>query len=539
MPPAGKAKAGINLTQDQVDRMTKELENIDKFFNALPPEEQIEFLKQVEEAQKMINNLSEEELAQLMKDMEQLMPEVFEGLPMEALTKPISQPETLTPMNIPAPTKQEKITLTAEEEEALRCIDSIIKLINECNVKISSAPEIGHNIERWIKSGKISNWPKDKNWHYIASQLDIVIQKLTLLKYQDPVSLQYRHLKVLSEDTLLLNLLKKVEKNLLATVAYIDIPTLGIEKMKKESKSFLQKVVTTLGEAIMKDELIKKIDTLLAKFNTEADKIKSSEKKDTLRAQQQAQTKTQPGRTVVAGQSSERDDFRDRAFDRDHSFYGSESSYSPRSYEPSMQSGSRSSLASPSQKTEAAVSTPSKTSSSPSPIKSGLSVQDIDKKKKQTSFDKSIDEIVDLTMEIADMISINRQINNLDHHLKSNETIDSKTIHTLDNIQTNIENLIKQVNAFNRKINDLGELRKKYKSQLTTAFNKHKGNIVKMRTVINDLKNKTPSLSSEKRYAYFKEQITFAEGKEKPLQLGSSLADLADAITRLESIIQK
>src|SRR3954470_18704678 len=79
LPPMAKSGAGVNLTPEQVDRMTKELENIDKFFNSLPPEEQVEFLKQVEEAQKMINSLSEEELAQLMKDIEQLMPEVFEG----------------------------------------------------------------------------------------------------------------------------------------------------------------------------------------------------------------------------------------------------------------------------------------------------------------------------------------------------------------------------------------------------------------------------------------------------------------------------
>lgn len=545
LPPIPKAAPGVNLSPEQVDRMTKELENIDKFFNSLPPEEQMEFLKQVEEAQKMISSLSEDELAQLVKDMEQMMPELFEGIPMDALTKPIAQPEKLTPVTVPMPIKQEKIVLSKEEELALQCIESLIKLINQCSVKINSSPEISLNIERWIRNDKIKYWKKEHSWNHLLSKIEELTEKINALQTQDPFSSEYRHLKEVIKDKNLLNALQKLEKALLTTVPNIDIPTLGIEKMTKKSKELLQKAVTGIGEALINDNIIKNIENILIKFNPEATKIKATEKKETLRAQQQAQIKPQQGRTVVAGKAQELDGSGFASSrNPDYYSYGSGSSYNydAGAYASPVSSGSASqpSPISASQKSNATTQPKSGSSSTPSSGKSSPTTESTGSKPaKLTSFDKAIEEIIDMVVDMGDTIGSVNALSNMETYLKSSSSIDSKTINTLNDLQKNVEDLNKKINSFNRKLSDAGELRKKYKAKLTNSFNKYKEPLSKIRTAINNTKSRIKSLPAEKQYAFFKENIVFAEDKERPLQLQSSLIDLAETIAKVETNIQK
>lgn len=536
LPPLPKGAPSINLSPEQVDRMTKELENIDKFFNSLPPEEQMEFLKQVEEAQKMINSLSEEELSQLVKDMEQLMPELFEGIPMDALTKPISQPETLTPVNIPAPKKQEKIILTKDEEIVLLCIESLTKLINEYNVKINSAPEIGLNIQRWIRTGKIQNWKKESSFKDVAPEIERLAEKIMLLKSQDPVTSEYRHLKEIIKEKNILAILQKLEKSLLSTVPNIDIPTLGIEKMNKTSKEHLQKALTAIGDVITNDNVAKKIEDLLIKFNPEAAKIKASEKKETLRAQQQAQIKPQQGRTIVAGKASSENEGFVGARDMDYSFYGRDNVYGKDSYTtPSTSSSSLPTSASSPKTTSAPSASSQAKSSSANPAPKFKEEKGL----KETSFDKSINEITDQFADISETITNTKYIQDLEQYLKSNDPIESKTVETVDQLQSDIDSLTKKINSFNRKIKDLGVLQKKYKSKLVASIKGFRLDLSKLRTSINNIKSKKHTLSPEKQYAFFKENIVFPEDKTKPLQTSNSLIELANSIEKLENAIQK
>lgn len=547
LPTVPKAGQTINLSPDQIDRMTKELENIDKFFNSLPPEEQMEFLKQVEEAQKMINSLSEEELAQLMKDMEQLMPELFEGIPTEALTKPISQPDALTPINVQAPVKEAKVALTKEEEAVLECIESLIKLINECNVKINTSPEIPHFIQRWINNGKLKNWQKTNE--PVSPRLDKLVQKLSNLKDQDPVSKQYRHLQQVNEEKTLFNLLKNLNTTLGDTIPKINVHAVGIEKIDSSSKKYLRDALETVGQSV--NDIVQSIDKLITKFDPEANKIKASEKKDTLRAQQQAQTKPQQARTVVAGKSSENDSFGlSGSRDSDYPFYsGSASSYNydTSSYSPSSQATGSKSPAATNQKNDSPSSSgtsvqPKTASGTKSSSVSPAAHADAKEKdgKKQSSFDKLIEEIIDTLTEIVDTIKEDKTLSNLEAYLKSSSPIDPKIINKLDQLQSEIDTLTKKIKNFYRKISDINSsLRSKYTSDFNRKWNKHKQPIIVLQSDINKIKNKVSALPADKQYGFFKVNISFGDDKEKPLQLNSSLIDLADSISKLESAAQK
>ena len=234
---------GFQLSQQQIEQMNKELENIDKFFNSLSPEEQTEFLKQVEEAQKMLNNMSPEELNQLAKEMEQYMPEVFGGIPGEVFQKPVTQPETIKPTEVPTVKKAQTENLSEDELEALNLIESLIKHVNEFIVKINSAPEVSIMIERWGARRKITGWSHDKKWSLIYNNFDIFVKKLSELKDKDPVTMSYRYLKNVSSDKSLVTMLKNINSTLVSTVPETIIPTFGITDMSKNAKAALKKSI--------------------------------------------------------------------------------------------------------------------------------------------------------------------------------------------------------------------------------------------------------------------------------------------------------
>lgn len=531
-----KSPGGFNLTQEQIDQMTKEFENIDKFFNSLPPEEQAEFLKQVEEAQKILSNMSEEELNQLVKEMEQYMPEVLGGLPAEAMNKPLAQPEKIKPLEIPTVAKTQKQDLSEKEATVLTTIDNLIKNINECIVKINSAPEIQISIERWGKKNKISGWPATKKWSELYHEFDVLAQKLANIKEKDSATDQFRHLKAVSEDQKLTSILQSLNTKLNQSVPKIIIPTFGIADMNKESKNELKNSISNLAENIIQKEIIKNIDAILQKFLPEAQKIKNTEEKIATQASRQAQTKPQPGKTVIAGKNEPQDDFAQygnyyngNTYSHQNGYYDSNNYGTNRSFS-NEQSNKPNNLTS---KQEAPNTSTSSSGTTKADQNKGT------KSDQKNPHEKSITQIIDLLGDTADLINEDPYLSELEKHLKNkNQSISEKTVNALSKIDKNVTEIINKTKSFHRKIADLGELGKKHKNDLIIRAEKVKGPLIKLRNSISGSMSYKTQISNEKRYAYFKEEATISKEKQIP-QAHTSLTELGQTIGTLLKTLNK
>jgi hypothetical protein len=183
--------------------------------------------------------MSDEEINQMMQEMAQMMPDLFGDLPPEMLNTPLAQPETLSPL-IPEQEALVKKDLSPKEASALALIDNVTRLTNSFLVKVNSAPELIGSIDRWGKNDSIKNWKSGTTGRDFIEQIELLVQKLTQLKNEDPKTKSYRHLSAFAESKEAYTILTDLEKVLAAEEPSIEITSFSMQKLAKEIKQSIK-----------------------------------------------------------------------------------------------------------------------------------------------------------------------------------------------------------------------------------------------------------------------------------------------------------
>jgi hypothetical protein len=178
-------------------------------------------------------------------------------------------------------TPVEKSLFTASHAEVTQIITSINGILNHLSsfiAKVNSLPEIDKQIAIWISSKEI---PKDsiKNWSELLEQIQLLQTSLTRLKIQDPLTKEYRYIGYLIMDKKAFSALTDLQKKLAIEDAFVPDSYFGLVKLSTKSKDALQKIISTLITVISHDKIISLLNTLMEKFEPQAQKLLAEEKK--------------------------------------------------------------------------------------------------------------------------------------------------------------------------------------------------------------------------------------------------------------------
>ncbi|MDP3889495.1 MAG: hypothetical protein Q8Q25_03075, partial [bacterium] len=360
-PATGTPRAGIpELSQQEIEDMQKQMEEISKLtpeeqadllmeeIGKLPPEEQ-EKIKHMaakietamaEVGEDTLNNMSEDDLMKFFDDIfteeaKNQEPKQEISAPKEVETKPVQK-------------------VTSEQEKLLETIHALINRIEAFLVKVNTIPELPEKTKKWIKNGKLSEWPKDFTWDKIKTKIESFNQKLYKAIATDPKTKEYRFLPELSKDEALRNNLTNLQNKLVQYEPQIEVSTFGLKKLGKKVKQATQKVLNTLGESTHKLTIIESFDKVFEKYEPEAKKIREKEESALKKAEEEAKKPKTPVRATSSRQSE------------DNGYYAPTSDYgypsSGYGYQPSSDYG----YSSPGYGAPTRGETPSATSEKPS-----------------------------------------------------------------------------------------------------------------------------------------------------------------------------
>lgn len=506
---------------NELEALEKELaraaQEIDQYVASLSPEEQEQFHQAVKEVESMLENMSEDEFNQMLNQMFQ-----------EENQASITQPEVLTPVKVAEPVTI-KSTLTADEarkqETALQLLENLINRTNSFIVKTQSILEIPGSIDRWALQGKIAHWPSGVSWSGFEKQIEMLNQRFYLLMDKDETTNKFRYLLDLIADEKTFTALFDLEKKLTQNESLIELPALGSTKMNITTKNALKNVTAAYSTAFYGQDIIKSIDSIIEKYGPIAKKLKDDEAQRAERAKQESEKPGQIGRTAIAGKQGNTD--MGGNFGSAQDFGGGYSSYPGGyygGYNPGYYGGSDTGAP------EGRVDTrnggkkniESSDKSSATKDTKDTSIKK-DAKKKDTeknSVDRLIGQIEESFNSIQALFNEYPILANIKEHCTTFGDADpmlagfaitalDKRIHTLT---SQIKSLDKQITSLTK------EEQNTQKTEVNKIFKSHRDGIEQLKQELASLESNwqqtRKSISPEKLYAYFQEQIQEAPSKQ-------------------------
>jgi len=315
----GEATPDIDVSPQQMEKMEGLMNEMQKFYNELSPEERAQFeaelTAEVEKEQRKLESMDPEEQKKYIESAFK----TFDEIDLEEISRgqeEIEQPE-LEPTPIPEVNetdKSEKLAAAEETEKQkikkmIDTINAIIKILESLSEKLASImPNPQDLIDKWIKKGYIPIWAGDEsNWNTFKKTLDGILQRLHKLKDTDPKTKAY---KFIGEPKATESLLGKLELMLTTLRKYepkIEITTAGKVKTR-ESKDALKRTINYLVEYT--EMIINNVDKLIEKYDPTAKKIRAQEEAAAKKAARYKK-KTYPERPVVAGSTDRQESYDD------------------------------------------------------------------------------------------------------------------------------------------------------------------------------------------------------------------------------------
>jgi hypothetical protein len=563
-----------NMTPEQMEamnsdlsRMTQELEKIDQEIGKMSPEDQAEFFRQVEEVQQVLSTMTPEEMNQLIQEMTEMAPELFADIPQELLYQPVTQPDVLEAPAVQEPTIVVAKELSKEESEFLAIIEGLILEINSFLVKVNSSPEIPGMIERWIQTGKINTFIKEKlEWNVLYKNIELFVVRLSLLKEQDPKNKHYFHLKAALENKPMVEQLNNLYTTLKKEVSLIEVQSFGLHKIDKKTKTAIQNILSSLINQIINQKLINSIDEILKKYEPTAQKLKNAQKAAEQYVRQFVRI-MQPQQAVVAGSLSPLGSYQEGelyapttggyipdSFGGGTPFYSGQPSDYGYGFGGDEFGGGG---AAPSDKSRSAEEGTAPEEEG-KPGKPERPVSGAEQDKVINEINKLFGEIEEKFNTTYGIFQDSKSLKDIINHLTDPaQNVDVVTAqYIITNLEKRISDLVNNIKIIERKVKSLPEKsRPHFIDQMHDMYNKQrKTDFENFAAQMRQVQEEWPSLESkiaqEKKYAYFKVQEPATSQQKKSekeaaqaaeettqIQSSKSLYDLAKAINNLSRAI--
>ena len=297
------AKVPPELSKEDLAMLQEVEQEINKFVESLPPEEQKKFWGEVDELTKVMSTMSEDELINFMETA--LAQEAPAAAPQPAVTLPPTQvfEPTIAPIEV------HKSTIApSKQEAAIELIDGIITRINNFLLKAQSIPEMSGKIKSWGTKGKLTAYTANSTWNTTRAAIEEFEQKLHKMKDRDSKTKEYKYLEDFIKNEALYNNLIKVRKMLDKNEPLIEVGSFGLDRMESASREATINVLNILTEANTVFAIPAAIDTIIEKYEPTAKKLKENEELSRKQALEASKRPSTPTQTTI-GRSGTRDQF--------------------------------------------------------------------------------------------------------------------------------------------------------------------------------------------------------------------------------------
>lgn len=538
LPPAIRPNTGMapnakmppELTKEDLAMLQEVEQEINKFVDSLPPEEQKKFWNEVDELTKVMSTMSEDELINFMET----------ALAQEAPAIPAAPAVTLPPTQVYEPAKAPveviKPTIAPNKQEAaIELIDGIVTRINNFLLKTQSIPEMPGKIKSWGTKGKLTGFTATSTWNSIRSTIEEFEQKLNKMKDRDAKTKQYKYLDDLIKNEALYNNLVRVRKTLDKNEPLIQIASFGLDRMETESRQATVSVINILTEANTVLAIPAALDTIVEKYEPTAKKLKESEelaRKQALEASKRPVTQmpTSVGRTPRRG-----DQF------GAPSWYGKDTGYTPSA--PQQQK--------PVDRTPKDKAEEGKKPEAPKEAgKPKEPAKPVEKKKRED--DKIAGEIVkdfrktvdDITFAIEDHKELEQLLN---HFNDPNQNVKSDVSDAINTMKSSLSKAVSNLKQLKRRMQKLTpEQQAEYRTDIKDIVSDFKKPVDKLLSQINQVESQKPVISlrggpktDQKYYAYMGGPApaiptTGAAAGAAPVTSSANLLDFRDKMKDFE-----
>lgn len=537
MPPAAGGKPGqpAQLGPDDLKMLEQMEQEINKFVNTLPPEEQKKFWNDVDELTKVMNNMSEEELLKFMEDVfkEEAPPAPVAPL---APVAPTPAPELPKPV-IEKPKEAEvvkPITLSKKQEDALKMIDSLIVKINNFLKKAQIVPDISIKVTAWIKKGKLTGLKATTTWAIIKSQIEELEKNLNKLKDRDPKTTHYKYIDALIADEGLYNNLAKLENSLAKFEPKIDVPSLGLGKLNRHSREALRSVIASLNEGITLLDIPAGLEKIFAGYETTAQSLKQAEEASVKKALTNKPVSPIPGRVGGRGERAtdrfggqEYPDFGQGGFGYPEMQYG----------QPQYRGGG--------ERTGGQEPTTGKPAAGgKAPAAGGAKPEEKKKEEEKVADDKNMDGYINTLSQhfesATQAIEDNKKLANIERHIvDSDRPYDANVSKDINAASDALTNAAKSLRLIKRRLKTLKPAQKtRYAKQIKDTFkdyendlNKIGGQAISIKNRFNELQSK---ISPEKQAGYLGVVPPNAPDSIAKLASGRTLYDIQEKIAEIK-----
>ncbi|HZW61531.1 MAG TPA: hypothetical protein VFF04_04880 [Candidatus Babeliales bacterium] len=291
---AGK-EAFPPMSQDELLQWKEAVDNeVMKFVESLPEDEQAQFWKDVEEMEQVMQNMSEDELTQFLED-------IF--VPVEA----VAQPELIkeeAPVQVAPEEKKETKPVVEEKVEdinkAIKMLSNIITRTERFLRKLDRIPDISGKIEQWVAKDKIKEWGIDVTWPTLKHDINILDGNVHKIKESlDPKTKQHRYVSDLIKQEALYNNLGKLSSTLTKYEPLVEAPELSTTKqanvtVSKEVRDAIREILGAFAETIYTLDVNKELTTLIEKYEPRAKEHREEEEKAEKRAHEEAKKPRTP-----------------------------------------------------------------------------------------------------------------------------------------------------------------------------------------------------------------------------------------------------
>lgn len=478
------------------------------------------------QAEEELSKMSPEQLREIEAMVEQMMQDPNISAVLEEFMEELGDEEVPATPELPTQPEVAKPTFTTpaqkpaelgKQEKALKLLNNVITRINLFLLRAAKMETFGYQVEKWYTARSIARGDWDALKHDMASFVD----KLEMLKMQNPKTNQYNSLDALIKNKDLYEQLEQLSEDLTDNEPRVVIPDFGMKDLTASSESAIKDLLGSVIDALYSKNIVTDINAVLKEYEPTAKKMLEEEEalaKKALEASKKPKELARPqtvGRADVGGGFMPAND--DYGYGGYNPYYGGGDYYEDNRTPKSESSKS-------------ADTTSGTTGSKDSkPEKSGEAKKD----KETETLDALMNELADYAEQLKDRLKEEPSFNTLGAHLSENTP---KTLPTLagsiEEVADLVKNIAKKARSVRVRITKNESINKNaYTRNLDDAVNKNRSSLMSIATQISSIDDK--AVHEVKRYAYFGGALPAKYDVTQIKQSNTTLLALRDAINAL------
>jgi hypothetical protein len=265
------------LSEEDIRQLEQLDHEIKKFVDQMPPDQRAEFDRQVSVMQEKMSTMNGQELAKFMEDT------FREAGLIEPRQQPVPQQQPELPVEVPpAPTiteepVQEEVVEKAKPvhqiEDARAMIEEIIQLTDKIILRAGTIQTIAFQVKKWGQRNQLKFWEANFDWTVLKAEIEKLKQTLHAIKND-------KHLGDLIDDKELYEKLETLQITLKESEANFEVSdAFSPDKMTNDSKDALQNILNAYIEALFIESIMPALETLQAKYEPKAKKLREEEEK--------------------------------------------------------------------------------------------------------------------------------------------------------------------------------------------------------------------------------------------------------------------